>query len=223
MDYTTDLSQFTNFVSQQLAYAAGRIPIYPGIGAYVLQPDATLAQLQETRAAHTQGFMVFELSPDAVTNLLPAIRTGATSPDEPDTDNDLLPDSWEMRWFGNLTTAGLNTDSDGDGLSDRAEYIAGTDPTKPTPGLSLEVQWNGGQVEVSFPARGVEGAGYQNAERHYRLESTVSPGPGAVWTPVAGFADYTADSGSVMLTCAVPPEAGATRFYRLCVWLQQKP
>jgi hypothetical protein len=128
-----------------------------------------------------------------------------------------------MRWFGNLTTAGLGTDTDGDGLSDRAEYIAGTDPTKPTSGLSLEVQWNGGQVEVSFPALGVEGAGYQNAERHYRLESTASPGPGAVWSPVPGFADHTADSGSVTLTCAVSPQAGATCFYRLCVWLQQNP
>ncbi len=223
MDYTTELHSFTNLVAQQLAYAGGRIPVYPGIGAYVLEPDAALAQLQETRAAHTQGFIVFELSPGAVTNLFPALRAGATAPDEPDTDNDLLPDSWERRWFDNLTTAGLATDTDGDRSSDRAEYLAGTDPTKPTPGLSLEARWKPGQVEISFPARGVEGAGYQNAERHYRLESTALPQPGAVWSPVPGFADHTAASGSVTLTCGVSPEAGAIRYYRLCVWLQQKP
>jgi uncharacterized lipoprotein YddW (UPF0748 family) len=223
MDYTTVLSQFTNFVSQQLAYAAGRLPIYPGIGAFILQPDGVLAQLQATRAAHTQGFNVFELSPEAVTSLLPSIRAGATAPDEPDTDHDLLPDSWEGRWFGNLTTAGLGTDTDGDGLSDRAEYIAGTDPTKPTSSLSLAVEWNLGQVEVSFTARGAAGAGYQNAERHYRLETTASPGPNAVWSPVPGIADHTADSGSVTLACGISPAAGAARFYRLCVWLQQKP
>ena len=33
MDYTTEMPSFTNLVAQQLAYAAGRIPIYPGIGA----------------------------------------------------------------------------------------------------------------------------------------------------------------------------------------------
>ena len=223
MDYTTDLSQFTNLVAQQVSYAAGRIPVYPGIGAFILQPDGTLAQLQATRAARTQGFTVFELSPTAVTNLLPAIRAGATAPDEPDSDNDMLPDGWEQRWFGNLTTAGSATDTDRDGFSDRAEYIAGTDPTKPTPGLSLDAHWKAGQVEVSFPARGVEGMGYQNAERHYRLESAASSGPGAVWTPVAGFADRTADSGTLTLTWAVSPGTEAVRFYRLCVWLQQKP
>jgi hypothetical protein len=135
----------------------------------------------------------------------------------------LLPDSWERRWFSNLTSAGLETNTDEDDLTDREEYIAGTDPMKTTPGLSLEAQWKGGQVEVSFPARGTEETGYQNAARHYRLESTTSPGPGAVWSPVPGFADRIAEPGLVLLTYAVPPEAGAARFYRFRVWLQQQP
>jgi len=223
MDYTTTLHGFTNLVAQQVAYAGGRVPVYPGIGAYVLETDAALAQLQETRAANTQGFILFELSPGSAATLLPAIGKGATAPDEPDTDGDTLPDSWEQRWFANLTTAGLKTDTDGDGWSDRAEYIAGTDPKIPTPGVSLEANWNGGQVEVSFPARGVEGAGYQNAERHYRLESTGSPAPGAVWSPVPGLEDRAAGPGSVTLACLVSPEPWASRFYRLRVWLQQQP
>ena len=218
MDYTTELYSFTNLVAEQLAYAGGKVPIYPGIGAYVLAADAALAQLQATRTAHTQGFIVFELSPDAVANLLPAIRTGATAPDELDMDSDSLPDSWEQRWFGNLTTAGRETGSDADVSSDRGEYIAGTDPTTPTPGLSLGVQWKGGQVELSFPARGVEGAGYGNADRHYRLESTASPEAGAVWSAVPGFADYTAGSGIITVTCGVSPPAQAFCFYRLRVW-----
>jgi uncharacterized lipoprotein YddW (UPF0748 family) len=222
MDYTTSLPGFTNLVGQQLGYAAGNIPVYPGLGAFVLQTDATLAQLQATRAAKTKGFIIFELSPDSTANLLPAIGMGATAPDEPDTDCDLLPDSWEQFWFKNLTTAGLDTDTDRDGLSDRAEYTAGTDPTKPTPGLSLGARWNGAQVEVSFPALGADGAGYQNAARHYRLETSVWPGPGGAWSPVPGFEDRAAAPGSTMLTCTMAPQSGPGRFYRLCVWLEQK-
>jgi uncharacterized lipoprotein YddW (UPF0748 family) len=84
MDYTTELRSFTNLVAQQLACAGGKIPVYPGIGAYVLETDATLAQLQETRAANTRGFILFELSPGSATTLLPAIGLGATAPDPPD-------------------------------------------------------------------------------------------------------------------------------------------
>ncbi len=45
----------------------------------------------------------------------------------PDSDGDGLPDEWEMTHFGNLdqTAAG---DSDGDGLSNGAEYSVGTNP-----------------------------------------------------------------------------------------------
>jgi hypothetical protein len=46
-----------------------------------------------------------------------------------DTDNDGLPDDWEMFYFGNLNQ-GPNDDPDGDGVSNLAEYRAGTDPTR---------------------------------------------------------------------------------------------
>lgn len=45
-----------------------------------------------------------------------------------DTDHDSIADAWEMQWFGDLTTAGVGTDKDGDGVSDAAEYAADTDP-----------------------------------------------------------------------------------------------
>src|SRR3989304_8527664 len=47
---------------------------------------------------------------------------------EPDTDNDGIPDPWEISNFGDLTTAGLTTDFDGDGLLDIDEYSNNTDP-----------------------------------------------------------------------------------------------
>lgn len=224
MDYTTELHSFTNLVAQQLSYAAGRVPVYPGIGAFVLETDAALAQLQATRDANTHGFIIFELGTRSAADLLPSLGGGASAPDEPDTDADLLPDSWEHRWFGNLFTATAQTDSDGDGMSDREEYIAGTTPTQSTPDLLLHAEQKQGSVEISFTARGVEEIGYQNAARHYRLETSPGLLPQAPWSwfPVPGFADLTAVPGLTTLTYAAPPEPGAARLYRLCVWLEQK-
>lgn len=47
---------------------------------------------------------------------------------EPDTDYDGLSDRWELTHAANLTVLNGSGDSDGDGVSDGDEYIAGTDP-----------------------------------------------------------------------------------------------
>ena len=47
-----------------------------------------------------------------------------------DTDNDKLPDGWEMFYFGNLTELGTG-DPDKDGISNADEFAAGTNPNKP--------------------------------------------------------------------------------------------
>ena len=76
-----------------------------------------------------------------------------------DTDYDTMPDWWEQSQFSNLTEAGRETDSDGDGVLDRYEYPSGTNPRDPRSVLkmlsavrvssrNISVRWSGvaGQV-----------------------------------------------------------------------------
>jgi len=48
-----------------------------------------------------------------------------------DADSDGLPDSWELRYFGNITSQNGTGDADGDGLSNRQEYLVSGNPTSP--------------------------------------------------------------------------------------------
>jgi glucose/arabinose dehydrogenase len=45
-----------------------------------------------------------------------------------DSDGDLLPDWWELAYFGSTTGANPNADTDGDLYSNVTEYLSGTDP-----------------------------------------------------------------------------------------------
>jgi len=70
----------------------------------------------------------------------------------PDSDLDGMPDAWEQLYFGNLTTAGATTDSDGDGSGDTAEYAAGTLPKDATSFLRITAHAypNPGQANLTW-------------------------------------------------------------------------
>ena len=54
-----------------------------------------------------------------------------------DCDEDGMPDSWEIGYFGSITNVSARTDWDGDGFPDVSEYLAGTQPTNRLSGLFL--------------------------------------------------------------------------------------
>ena len=69
----------------------------------------------------------------------------------PDTDSDGMADAWEIKKFGNLTTAGIGTDKDKDGQSDAAEYAADTDPNNATDYLRIISQsYDAGVTQVTL-------------------------------------------------------------------------
>jgi uncharacterized lipoprotein YddW (UPF0748 family) len=223
MDYTTDLYRFTNLVTQQLGFVANRIPVYPGIGSYVLESDQTAAQIQATRQLNTGGFILFELSPSAIAGLMPDLRLGVTAPDEPDTDRDLLPDSWELRWFGHLNSK-PGEDADQDGLPNSDEYVAGTDPRQPASRVALRIQTMSNALALEFSALATDSPGYQNAARYYRVEYGNSLTTNQ-WQPLAGFERVMPPlSGSLLASVPLSASTGdEPRWYRLRVWLEQKP
>jgi hypothetical protein len=87
----------------------------------------------------------------------------------------------------------------------------------------LAAQWKDGQIELTYSARAADTTGYQNAARHYALESTPSLTPEGAWEFVPGFQDCTVTSGTKTFTCVASPTSETGRFYRLRTWLKQKP
>lgn len=118
-----------------------------------------------------------------------------------DTDRDGLPDDWEQSHGlnpGNPMDAAL--DSDGDGLSNMQEYIAGTNPSDRQSVLRLNVVHDAGNhVTVSWA--GILG-------RNYRVQSS---------TDMVHWENLTLVLSGAGATMSAGDSPGITRFYRLSV------
>jgi hypothetical protein len=97
-------------------------------------------------------------------------------------------------------------DEDGDGRSNLAESIAGTDPRNPNHGFkTASVAFAGDTIVFTFPAE---------KGKKYRASSSDTPG-GTTWTPVPGSV-FVSTQEHANETLVIPrPAATASKFYRL--------
>ncbi|QDV49416.1 glycoside hydrolase family 10 protein [Gimesia fumaroli] len=81
MDYTDNDTQFRIWIEDQQKHLAGRIPIYPGIGALSteasLSSDRVLGQIDVTRKLNTGGFTIFSLNPQTLSSIVPDFKRSA--------------------------------------------------------------------------------------------------------------------------------------------------
>lgn len=112
------------------------------------------------------------------------------APAMPDVDGDGISDNWEMKYFGSLDVAQGSTDSDNDGIPDRNEFLAGTDPTG-SDGSVLVINNTAAGAHLSFQARQASGIGYENRTRYYTLKQCENLATG-IWTSVPGLENIPA-------------------------------
>jgi uncharacterized lipoprotein YddW (UPF0748 family) len=79
MNYFGSDSSFRNAVTRQVGYVGGAVPLYSGIGGFIIPDDQAVGQVEIARAAGADGFIVFNMGESLARNGLPRFAMGVTS------------------------------------------------------------------------------------------------------------------------------------------------
>ncbi|MFO1528571.1 MAG: FG-GAP-like repeat-containing protein [Kiritimatiellia bacterium] len=161
----------------------------------VILPSGTGFSLTLSKPGFTNGVAAISTPLNGVLNL-GRLTLGAT-----DSDNDGLPDAWEMAMFGNLAQT-ATSNPDGDAFTTLDEFKAGTHPNQGGSELKLvEPTISGDTVTLTWPAV---------ATRRYKIRSAATPsGP---WTEVADLNPPVISAGMASWTTPAPPDR---RYYQI--------
>jgi subtilisin family serine protease len=145
---------------------------------------------------------------DVVPGLQGKVRTGGrlNLKRMVDTDANGLPDWWELQYFGHLTGTNPNADADHDGMSNLAEWLAGTNPTNAASSLRLTLVSASNPNAVVLNWSSVAGKAYW-LERSTNLLTGFNS---IVATNIVATAPTNTQTDTVVLP-------GSTRFYRVGV------
>ena len=154
----------------------------------VLNPDTNVRLRISDPAGHVGTSLPFDVLPAAFT----------------DANTNSLPDDWEMQHFQSLNSpeGTPGADYDGDGMTNAAEYIAGTNPADPNSLLRIEVIGTSPNRTLSFAT--VNG-------RRYQIETADTP-----------FGPWSATGAAILATNSLSSRSleslGLRSFFRIRVF-----